>query len=95
MRLLDRKGIGANLWQFNLYQRAHKPHFLFAYWGVMITLALVPSATIAGMALIAGEIELAVKALLRWAIEAGFVFALLVVVLGWKQAHVYQRRMML
>lgn len=41
--------------------------------GVMIALALVPSASIVGMALVAGEFPLAANGLLRWCVDAGCV----------------------
>lgn len=41
--------------------------------GVMIALALVPSASIVGMGLVAGELPVAANALLRWVVDAGCV----------------------
>lgn len=41
--------------------------------GVMIALALVPSAAIVGMALAAGDVPLAARGLLRWAVDAACV----------------------
>lgn len=61
--------------------------------GVMIALALVPSAAIAAMALVSGELALAGKAALRWLLEAGLVVLISAAVFLWKHLRVQQRRM--
>ncbi len=63
--------------------------------GVMIALALIPAAAMVGMALVAGEGALALKALLRWCVEAGSVLVFSGLVLGWKRLRVHRRGIML
>ena len=60
--------------------------------GVMIALALIPSMSIAGMALAAGNLSLAHRALERWGIEAGAVIVSSGLVLTAKHLFVHQRR---
>lgn len=60
--------------------------------GVMITLALIPSMSIVGMAIVTADAELAGKALLRWAVDAALVILLSTLVLGIKQKFVHRRR---
>lgn len=60
--------------------------------GVMIALALIPSMSIAGMALAAGHLSLAHGALERWGIEAGAVIVASGLVLVAKHLFVHQRR---
>ncbi len=50
--------------------------------GVMIALALVPSASLVGMGLVTGELDLAGRAALRWVHDAGIVTATAVAVLA-------------
>jgi hypothetical protein len=61
--------------------------------GVMVALALVPTAAIAGAALTTGEFDLAGRGLLRWAIEVGFVVTAGFLVMAWKQSHLHRRGM--
>lgn len=60
--------------------------------GVMIALALVPSITLVGLALSAGEIAIAGRAFARWAADAALVLTLATVVLGLKQRLLHRRR---
>lgn len=60
--------------------------------GVMIALALVPSMSIVGMALVVGDFALAGRGLGRWAVEAASVIVSSAVVLGMKQAFIHRRR---
>jgi hypothetical protein len=60
--------------------------------GVVIVLALVPAATIVGVGLSAGELELAVSALGRWAVDVGLVLLTAAAGLGIKR-RVDQRSM--
>ncbi|MDQ4074642.1 MAG: DUF389 domain-containing protein [Chloroflexota bacterium] len=62
---------------------------------VMIALALVPAASIVGMALVTGEVGLAGSALLRWIIEVGLVAGASLLVFAWKRSTVQQRKMLL
>lgn len=59
--------------------------------GVMIALALVPSAAIVGMALAAGELPLAAKGLLRWAVDAACVVVAGGLVFLLKRNHAHGR----
>lgn len=61
--------------------------------GVMIALALVPAATITGMALVMGEVDVAGKAFLRWLIEVSLVTIFSLLIFIWKKASVHKRRM--
>ncbi len=61
--------------------------------GVMIALALVPGATLAGMGLATGDLALAGRGALRWAIDAGLVIVASLLVFAWKRATVQRRRM--
>lgn len=61
--------------------------------GVMIALALIPSASVAAMALVAGNPDLAVKGLLRWSIDAALVAVLSGLVFLWKRHRVQRRNM--
>ena len=60
--------------------------------GVMIALALIPGMSIASMALVAGDPQLAVQGLVRWAVDALAVVAVGAVVVGLKQAIVHRRQ---
>jgi uncharacterized hydrophobic protein (TIGR00271 family) len=53
--------------------------------GVMIALALIPSASIIGMAVVSGELSLAAQALLRWLVDVACVVAGGTVVFGAKK----------
>lgn len=63
--------------------------------GVMVALALVPGAAIAGMAAASGEYGVAVDGAIRWLMEVGLVLLSSVLVLGWKRSRVHNRRMLL
>jgi len=63
--------------------------------GVMVALALIPSATDTGMGIVAGEWTVAGRALLCWVIEAGLVFIFPIAFFAWKQRRVQRRKMML
>lgn len=60
--------------------------------GVMIALALIPSMTIAGMALAVGDITLIGKGLMRWIVDVGAVIVSSTAVLGTKHVLVHRRR---
>lgn len=60
--------------------------------GVMIALALVPTAALAGMALSVGDLTLFGEALLRWFIELLIVGLASVVVFAWKRTQVQRRK---
>lgn len=59
--------------------------------GVMVALALVPTMTIAGMAIVAGNPQMAAGGLTRWAVEAVCVLAASTVVLWLKQIFIHRR----
>jgi hypothetical protein len=61
--------------------------------GVLITLALVPSAAIAGMALVAGDFGLAGQSLLVWLINVAIVSFVSTLVFIWKRIQIHSRRM--
>jgi uncharacterized membrane protein len=61
--------------------------------GVMIALALVPSATLIGMGLAEWDLALAGRALLRWLFEVAGVLLLSLAVFSWKRSSVQKRRM--
>jgi hypothetical protein len=63
--------------------------------GVMVALALVPSAAIAGLALSAGDLAAAGQGGLRWLVEVGLVLAASLLVFAWKRASVQKRAMLL
>lgn len=58
--------------------------------GVMIGLALIPAAALAGTALVSGAPSLAGQALLRWALDVLLVLLASLAVLGWKH-HTIQK----
>jgi hypothetical protein len=60
--------------------------------GVMITLALVPSMSVAGMALATADGTLVGQGLLRWAADAALVLLMSSIVLTLKQRLVHRRR---
>lgn len=62
--------------------------------GVMIALALIPSAVIFSMGLMTGRLDIAAKGLQRWLIEVGLVVATAGLVFIWKRRVVQQRKMM-
>lgn len=59
--------------------------------GVMIALALIPTISIAGMALASGNLPLAGAGLLRWAVDVAAVVGVGTIVLGLKQALTHRR----
>lgn len=59
--------------------------------GVQISLALIPSMSVAGMALAAADLPLAARAVGRWGVEVGLVLIANAAVLGLKQL-LFQRR---
>jgi uncharacterized membrane protein len=63
--------------------------------GVMIALALIPSFSIFGMAIMSGEIILAGQSLLRWSIDVIIVISFSLLVFSWKRFRVHKRRMLL
>lgn len=63
--------------------------------GVMIALALIPTAALASMALSVGDFALFGKALLRWFIEVLIVGLASAVVFAWKRARVQRRKIAL
>ena len=63
--------------------------------GVMIALALIPSACLAAMALVVGEFSMSLDAFLRWLIDVGLVLAMSYGVFVWKRKKVYKREMIL
>lgn len=63
--------------------------------GVMIVLALVPTAAIIGMAAISGEMALVAKGALRWAIEVGGITLTSLITLVWQRQRIQRRPMRL
>jgi hypothetical protein len=63
--------------------------------GVMIALALVPSATLVGVGLAMGDIALAGRGLVLWLIDVGFVTACSALVLLWKRLGNQKRKMLI
>jgi hypothetical protein len=63
--------------------------------GVMVALALVPGAAIAGLAAASGDFGTAAGGVIRWLIEVGLVLMASVIVFGWKRSHTHRRRMLL
>lgn len=61
--------------------------------GVMIALALIPSATLLGMALAEGEFYIAQQAALRWLLDVALVAAFSLLVFLWKKYSVHRRNM--
>lgn len=59
--------------------------------GVMIALALIPSSTLIGMALVLQDWAVLEASAKRFIIEAGLVVVLSGLVLGWKRAFVHKR----
>jgi hypothetical protein len=59
--------------------------------GVMIALALIPSAALVGMALVVGSYDVAGRAGLRWLVEVAGVLLAGLIVFGWKQLAVQKR----
>lgn len=61
--------------------------------GVMIALALIPSAALMGIALVEADAELFGGSLLRWSVEVGIVFTASLLVFHWKRNTVHKRSM--
>lgn len=61
--------------------------------GVMIALALIPSASIIGMGLVEGDVTITARAVLRLAIELAIVAIFSALVIIWKKRTVHKRRM--
>jgi uncharacterized membrane protein len=62
--------------------------------GVMIALALIPSAAMIGMAAASLDVAMGLKGLLRWAIEVALVLGLSAVVFAWKRHRTHRRAML-
>ncbi len=60
--------------------------------GVMIALALVPSLSVAAMAIGMGDLPLAWKGVLRWGVDAGIVMFVSAVVISAKQRMLHRRK---
>lgn len=63
--------------------------------GVMVALALIPTATIFGAAIVMGDFSLAGKGLFRWFVEVGIILIISALVFAWKQSQVHQRNALL
>ena len=63
--------------------------------GVMIALALIPSAALVAMCLVVGEFSMSLDALLRWLIDVGLVLGMSYGVFSWKRKKVFKREMIL
>ena len=63
--------------------------------GVMVALALVPTATIFGEAFVMGDFSLAGKGLFRWLVEVGIILVMSALVFAWKRSQVHQRKALL
>jgi uncharacterized membrane protein len=59
--------------------------------GVMVALALVPGAAIAGLATASGDLGVAASGALRWLLEVVIVLGASAVVLSWKKVSVHRR----
>lgn len=62
--------------------------------GAMVGLSLVPSAAMIGMGIVAGDLEFAGKALVRWLSEIGIVFAVSILIFSYKRLNIHKRNMM-
>jgi hypothetical protein len=60
--------------------------------GPLMALALIPSAAMAGVAVVTGECRLALQGLERLAIDIGLIFVFGLLVAAAKQALVHRRR---
>lgn len=60
--------------------------------GVMIALALVPTAAMVGSALVDGNLQVAGDALLRWLLDVALVVVFSAVVIAWKQRTLHRRK---
>lgn len=59
--------------------------------GVMIALALIPSAAILAIGVVSGNADIALGGLRRWAVDAGIIAVLSGVVFLWKKRSVHKR----
>lgn len=62
--------------------------------GVMVTLSLIPSISIIGMAIATADMSLAGKGLVRWLVDAALVISMSAIVLGLKAVFLHRRRSM-
>lgn len=62
--------------------------------GVMVALALVPSAAITAMGAVAGDLNTAIGGASRWAGDVGVVTVTSLLVFAWKRATVHRRPML-
>lgn len=63
--------------------------------GVMVALALIPSAAIFGDAIVLGEFTLAGQGLFRWLLEVAIILVISALVFAWKRSQVHQRKALL
>jgi hypothetical protein len=63
--------------------------------GVMIALALIPTAALVAIGLVEGEVAVAGAALLRWSVDAALVASAAAVIFAWKRKTVYRRGSMI
>lgn len=59
--------------------------------GVMIALALIPTATLVGVGVASGDFSLAGAGLLRWLIDVAIVAFAALIILGWKSSSILRR----
>jgi hypothetical protein len=59
--------------------------------GVMIALALIPTASLVAMALVVGNLDLMQQAAIRWAVDAGAVCVAGLAIFFWKRLRVQRR----
>ena len=62
--------------------------------GVMVALALVPTATLAGMGIVGGDFVVALTAAGRWLLDVMLVLLVSAAVFAWKERTVQRRAMM-
>lgn len=61
--------------------------------GVMIGLALVPSAALVAIALVSWNTEIAGQAALRWMVDVGLVLVISILIFWWKEIEIHKRKM--
>jgi hypothetical protein len=61
--------------------------------GVMIALALVPTASLVGIAAVMGRFDIMGQAFLRWSIDVVLVIGTALLVIGLKRAYIQRRKM--
>jgi hypothetical protein len=59
--------------------------------GVMIALALVPTAALVGIGVAAGDFSVVIAGALRWLIDVAIVALAALIILGWKKSSVLRR----